>query len=82
MSVDAKKLSQLISRIEQMKEKQASLEGAKKAILEQIENEFGVSTLNEAAKLYRKLQGEIQKEENEIESDIYKVEELLYDTEY
>ena len=82
MSVDAKKLSHLISRIEQMKEKQASLEGAKKAILEQIENEFGVSTLNEAAKLYRKLQGEIQKEENEIESDIYKVEELLYDTEY
>ncbi len=82
MSVDAKKLSQLISRIEQMKEKQASLEGAKKALLEQIENEYGVSTLNEAAKLYRKLQGEIQKEENEIESDIYKVEELLYDTEY
>ena len=82
MSVDAKKLNQLISRIEQMKEKQASLEGAKKALLEQIENEYGVSTLNEAAKLYRKLQGEIQKEENEIESDIYKVEELLYDTEY
>ena len=82
MSVDAKKLSQLISRIDQMKEKQASLEGAKKALLEQIENEYGVSTLNEAAKLYRKLQGEIQKEENEIESDIYKVEELLYDTEY
>ena len=82
MSVDAKKLSQLISRIEQMNENQASLEGAKKALLEQIENEYGVSTLNEAAKLYRKLQGEIQKEENEIESDIYKVEELLYDTEY
>lgn len=58
MSVDAKKLSQLISRIEQMKEKQASHEG--KAFLSD-ENEYGVSTLNEAAKLYRKLRGEVER---------------------
>jgi len=82
MSVDSERLEKLIKRIENLKEKQATLEGAKKAILKTLKDEYEVDTFDQAAKLYRKLQGEIQKEENEIESKIYKVEELLYDTEY
>ena len=79
---DIEKLNEFIERIEKLKEKQASLDGAKKAILEQLKDEFGVESISEAAKLYRKLQGEIQEETEEIESSIYKVEELLHDTEY
>mgnify|MGYP003619622897 CR=1 FL=1 len=79
---DIEKLNEFIERIEKLKEKQASLDGAKKAILEQLKDEFGVESISEAAKLYRKLQGEIQEETEEIESNIYKVEELLHDTEY
>lgn len=79
---DIEKLNEFIERIEKLKEKQASLDGAKKAILEQLRDEFGVESISEAAKLYRKLQGEIQEETEEIESSIYKVEELLHDTEY
>ena len=79
---DIEKLNEFIERIEKLKEKQASMDGAKKAILEQLKDEFGVESISEAAKLYRKLQGEIQEETEEIESNIYKVEELLHDTEY
>lgn len=82
MSTDSERLNDFIERIEKLKEKQASLDGAKKAILEQLKEEFGVETISEAAKLYRKLQGEIQVETEEIEKSIYKVEELLHDTEY
>ena len=49
---------------------------------QQLKEEFGVESISEAAKLYRKLQGEIQVETEEIEKSIYKVEELLHDTEY
>ena len=80
--LDIEKLNDFISRIEKLKEKQATLEGAKKAILDQLKDEFGVESISEASKLYRKLQGEIQVETEEIESSIYKVEELLHDTEY
>ena len=79
---DIERLNEFIERIDKLKEKQASLEGAKQAILEQLKEEFGVESLSEAAKLYRKLQGEIQVETEEIEKSIYKVEELLHDTEY
>ena len=79
---DIKRLNDFMARIEKLKEKQASLDGAKKAILDQLKEEFGVESISEAAKLYRKLQGEIQVETEEIESSIYKVEELLHDTEY
>ena len=80
--LDIEKLNDFISRIEKLKEKQATLEGAKKAILDQLKDEFGVESISEASKLYRKLQGEIQVETEEIEKSIYKVEELLHDTEY
>lgn len=79
---DIKRLNDFMTRIEKLKEKQASLDGAKKAILDQLKEEFGVESISEATKLYRKLQGEIQIETEEIESSIYKVEELLHDTEY
>lgn len=79
---DIERLNEFIERIDKLKEKQASLEGAKQAILEQLKEEFGVESIPEAAKLYRKLQGEIQVETEEIEKSIYKVEELLHDTEY
>ena len=80
--LDIEKLNDFISKIEKLKEKQATLEGAKKAILDQLKDEFGVESISEASKLYRKLQGEIQVETEEIEKSIYKVEELLHDTEY
>ena len=79
---DIERLNKFIERIDKLKEKQASLDGAQKAILEQLKDEFGVESIAEAAKLYRKLQGEIQEETEEIEKSIYKVEELLHDTEY
>ncbi len=80
--LDVDKLNQFLSKIEKLKEKQATLDGAKQAILDQLKDEFGVESISEAAKLYRKLQGEIQVETEEIEKSIYKVEELLHDTEY
>lgn len=80
--LDLEKLNSFISRIEKLKEKQATLDGAKKAILEQLKEEFSVDSISEASKLYRRLQGEIQEETEEIEKSIYKVEELLHDTEY
>ena len=81
-NLDVEKLNDFLSRIEKLKEKQATLDGAKKAILDQLKDEFGVESISEASKLYRKLQGEIQEETEEIEKSIYKVEELLHDTEY
>ena len=79
MSDAIERFQRVLKKIDTLKERQATLEGQKKELLSQLSEDFGVNSLSEAVKLYKKLQGEVQEEENEIESSVYKIEELLND---
>ena len=76
---DTDKLNRLLSQVEKLKAAKDNAEGQKKVLLQHLQDEFEVGSVSEGVAKYKSLTRNILKEEAEIESAIYELEELLHD---
>ena len=75
------KLDRIVKKIEEIKERQARMKGDRQATINQLKDEFGVSTLKEASEMLVVLSDEYKEKSAELDSMIYELEELVHESE-
>ena len=75
------KLDRIVKKIEEIKERQARMKGERQATINQLKDEFGVSTLKEASEMLVVLSDEYKEKSAELDSMIYELEELVHESE-
>jgi len=74
-------LLQLKEEIDEAKELQSKLEGQREALLQQLKEEYGCSTIKQAEKLLAKMESDIGTMSDEIQDGLDKLEKEYYGTE-
>lgn len=68
---------ELKEEIETSKTEKAQLEGEMKAILKQLQEEWGCPTIEQATKKYKEIENEIEKLDKEINNDLNELSQKL-----
>lgn len=74
-------LLQLKEEIDEAKELQSKLEGQREALLQQLKEEYGCSTIKQAEKLLTKMEKDIETMSDEIQDGLDLLEKEYYGTE-
>jgi hypothetical protein len=72
-----KDLLDLKKEIEEAKKKQANLQGRREALLEQLQKEYGVETIDQAQKKLKQLDGQLKKKKEAIADATEELEAML-----
>jgi len=73
----SKIIAELKTRIQNIAQENAKIEGGISAITKKMKKDYGVESVEEARKLVTKLNGEISDMVQEVDSEIYKIREIL-----
>jgi predicted nucleic acid-binding Zn-ribbon protein len=73
----SKIISELKTRIQRISQENAKIEGGISAVTKKMKKDYGIETIEEARKMVTKLNGEISEMVEEVDSEIYKIREIL-----